>query len=246
MDEKLLKIGEAAALLGVSVPTLRVWTDTGKIRANLVTSGGHRFYQKHDVERLMRPLLSLAQAWASAPGETALSSDLHCQTKDLFETRLRALQRDLATLPDLAGSFQLIVAVVGEIGNNAYDHNFGNWPDVQGIFFGYDVGKRYVVLADRGSGVLATLSRVKPSLTTDADALHTAFTEVLSGRAPEQRGNGLKFVRQIIRRYGWQLMFGSGKATLAYDQSKDDLVPVPATQDVRGTIAMMSFPAPLL
>jgi len=35
-----------------------------------------------------------------------------------------------------------------------------------------------------------------PELSTDEEAVRTAFTKVVSGRAPESRGNGLKFVRK--------------------------------------------------
>lgn len=241
--DKLLKISEAAQRLGVNVQTLRNWEKSGKIRPDFVSPGGHRFYHPETIDRISTNLFGLAEAWASAPTDTPISREFHCPTKDVFETRLRALERDLAVLPDLAETLPLIVGVAGEIGNNAFDHNLGNWPDVSGVFFGYDTKKRHVIVADRGRGVLATLSRVKPSLHTAADALQTAFTEVLSGRAPEERGNGLKFVRKVIRRYGWPLLFESGDASLVYDRAKGDLVPGPNPSPIRGTLAFLPFPA---
>ena len=57
--------------------------------------------------------------------------------------------------------------------------------------------KRYIVLADRGLGILETLKQVRPTLKTHIEAVNVAFTEILSGRAPEKRGNGLKFVREV-------------------------------------------------
>jgi|GEM_PF-6173136 len=41
-------------------------------------------------------------------------------------------------------------------------------------------------------------TRVDPSIRTDQQALDAAFSRILSGRSPEKRGNGLKFVKQII------------------------------------------------
>lgn len=45
--------------------------------------------------------------------------------------------------------------------------------------------KRYIVLADRGLGILETLKQVRPTLKTHIEAVNVAFTEILSGRAPE-------------------------------------------------------------
>lgn len=61
-------------------------------------------------------------------------------------------------------------------------------------------------------GIRTTLSRVRPDLTSDDAALKTAFTERISGRAPERRGNGLKFVRRVLLNDGLDLSFCSGTA----------------------------------
>jgi hypothetical protein len=60
--------------------------------------------------------------------------------------------------------FSLLTSVAGEIGNNSYDHNLGQWPDIPGIFFAYDLNKKQIALADRGVGILETLRKVKPEL----------------------------------------------------------------------------------
>lgn len=44
MEKRLVKIGEAAALLGVSVITLRKWEQTGELLPDRKTKGGTRFY----------------------------------------------------------------------------------------------------------------------------------------------------------------------------------------------------------
>ena len=44
MDKRLVKIGEAANLLGVAVKTLRQWETTGELLPDRKTKGGTRFY----------------------------------------------------------------------------------------------------------------------------------------------------------------------------------------------------------
>jgi hypothetical protein len=131
--------------------------------------------------------------------------------------------------------------VAGEIGNNSFDHNLGNWPDVPGVFFGYDVIKRTVVLADRGLGILATLGRVKPDLKNHTEALTTAFTEVISGRAPEERGNGLKFVRKVAVENPINLFFQSGDATLRIEKQEAGLRITQSPITIRGCLAKITF-----
>ena len=109
----------------------------------------------------------------------------------------------------------LITAVVGEIGNNCFDHNLGQWRDIPGCYFHYGQQDSFVwiVVADRGQGIFASLSRVAADITDDDKALEAAFQRRLSGRSPEQRGNGLKFVRSIINgNVNRGLFFSSGKA----------------------------------
>jgi excisionase family DNA binding protein len=48
----LVTISEAAALLGVSLPTLRRWDASGKFRARRHPMNGYRMYLKEDVMRL--------------------------------------------------------------------------------------------------------------------------------------------------------------------------------------------------
>ncbi len=146
-----------------------------------------------------------------------IPADWHCKTRDVFQTRLERMTGELMRRGIDEMRAYVISAVAGEIGNNSFDHNIGNWRDVVGVWFSFDIfadGKVKVILADRGRGVLETLRRVKTSLGTDAEALETAFTEKLSGRAPENRGNGLKFVRSMVNTHGLRLTFASGNATM--------------------------------
>ena len=51
--EGWLRLGEAAAELGVSLNTLRRWSDSGKLTCYR-SPGGHRRYRRGDVEALLR------------------------------------------------------------------------------------------------------------------------------------------------------------------------------------------------
>ncbi len=104
----------------------------------------------------------------------------------------------------------LITLVASEIGDNSFAHNVGNWPDTPGIFFAYDLKKKVIVIADRGRGVKATLRQVRPSIATDTEALNVAFTEIISGRSPEKRGQGLKVVLRVLELHEVGLFYRSG------------------------------------
>lgn len=188
-------------------------------------------------------LSHLALAWVIAPSDTipSIDSEFYCGTRDLFQARLDKMTRLLSSKHILPESeLYLIAALAGEIGNNSFDHNIGNWPDVPGIFFSYHVegADRKIVLADRGQGVLKTLKKVKPSLESDEQALETAFKERLSGRAPENRGNGLKFVLQTVQDQKLHLTFSSGSAQVVLN---DAMVLLKADPFIHGCLAILSF-----
>lgn len=132
-------------------------------------------------------------------------------------------------------------AIVGEIGNNSFDHNIGNWPDIAGILFGYEVSDKTIeiVLSDRGVGVLSTLKRARLSLTTEADALKTAFTERLSGRLPERRGNGLKFVKESVSAQHLHLVFHSGNAQAKLNEQ---ILILETPKAISGCLAILTIP----
>ena len=165
----------------------------------------------------------------------------YCANSAAFQTKLATMQDMLASVRELTPLFPLVVAVAGEIGNNSFDHNLGNWPDVSGVFFGYDIQKRVVVLADRGRGILATLKRVRPKLDTDEAALRTAFTEIVSGRAPESRGNGLKFVRKVVAENPIGLLFQTGAAELILKKDSAELDMKHNPKSFRGCLALITF-----
>ncbi len=216
-SEKLISIREAAEILGVSLDTLRRWDKKGVFSA-IKSPGGHRFYSLEQVESYQRNLFSIAKSWVLSSEGRDPRDEWYCPNSVVFQSRLMRMEKNLSENEGVLPYASLIVSAVGEIGNNSFDHNLGNWRDIMGILYAYDIGKRQVVLADRGQGVFTTLKRVKPGLETDEDALKVAFTEVISGRAPEARGNGLKLVKMIVERYPVCVDFysGTGKASLRH------------------------------
>ncbi len=239
MEEKLLTIAEAAEILGISVDTLRRWDRSGKFVAVRKEGGTHRYYRQKDLEIFASDLVKLANDWAADGSE--LPATFYCANSSVFQARLIKMQDALIRESVADAIMPLIVAVAGEIGNNSFDHNLGQWPDVPGIFFGYDISKCQVVLADRGLGILATLSRVRPELKNHTEALRVAFTEIVSGRSPEDRGNGLKFVRQVVAENPISLFFRSGDGELRLKKDNNELYITRSQKDIRGCLAIIEF-----
>ncbi len=160
-------------------------------------------------------LSSEALTWAStlkAPDNSAANH--YSESRDILRARIDSLTIRLLRNGVAEDRVRLLDAVLSEIGSNSFDHNIGQWRDASGVLFDSieTEGGLLCVLADRGQGILTTLGRVRPELTSDVEALRIAFTERISGRAPEQRGNGLKFVRAVLLQDGIDLWYGSGKA----------------------------------
>lgn len=239
MEEKLLTITQAAEILGVSIDTLRRWDKSGKLVAIKKEGGVHRFYREKDLEIFSSDIIKLAHDWAKEGSE--LSSSFYCGNSAVFQARLSKMEFLLMKRPGFERLFSIIIAIAGEIGNNSFDHNLGKWPDAPGIFFGYDINKKHIVLADRGLGILETLRQVRPGLQNHTEALKVAFTEILSGRAPEKRGNGLKFVREVTTTQPIDLFFESGDAEVRI-KAPDKVFNLTRGQEtLRGCFAIIQF-----
>lgn len=242
MQNELISIGKTAQMLGISIDTLRRWDKGGRFQSVRSGSRGHRYYLQPDIEQFLHEehVIAWAQQWATAHRAMEPASDLYCQTRDVFQARLEKLQsRLIRNFP--SDTVSLVIAVAGEIGNNSFDHNLGNWPDVAGIFFSHSIRNREIVLADRGQGILATLKRVKPELSSAREALRVAFTETISGRLSEARGNGLKFVRSVIINNPCTLEFQTGDAKLFLKQYDTNVIIKNAEVAIGGCFAIIGF-----
>jgi len=244
---KELSIRETAKILAVNTQTLRRWDASGRLVAKRKKTGktSRYFYHENDLEDFLsgdfRYLYKIADKWANHPYPSEIPRRFYCPDKSIFKARLSRFEFDLNQSKKFAQLFPLVVAIAGEIGNNSYDHNLGNWPDVPGAFFGYNIDERKVVLGDRGQGLLKTLKQVRPGLSSHAEALKVAFTEFISGRSPEVRGNGLKWVKELVLKYDFKLFFQTGDAVLNLGRENKNLKIENSRDFIRGAFALINF-----
>jgi len=57
--ERMLRVTEASAILGVSAKTLRKWTDAGLVRAARLPGRGDRRYSSAELARVRREVMGL-------------------------------------------------------------------------------------------------------------------------------------------------------------------------------------------
>jgi excisionase family DNA binding protein len=239
MEERLLTISQAAEYLGVSLNTLRRWDESGKLVAVKKEGGTHRYYKEKDLEIFASDLMKFASDWIEKGVE--FPGTFYCPTSSIFNARLTKMEYALVQKPGFEKLYSLIVLIAGEIGDNSFAHNLGKWPDTAGIFFGFDLEKRIIVLADRGLGILETLHQVRPELSSHVMAVEVAFTEFISGRAPEKRGNGLKLVREVVINQPIDLFFTSGDAEVRMKGSGKIFRVTRGQRIVRGCLAKIEF-----
>ena len=240
-NEKNVRIGKAAKILGVSIQTLRNWEKSGKLRAER-SAGKQRFYTLRDLSNFALDLKLLGLAWAISAIPPELPSEYYCERPDRFTSRMAKMGAELQKAGNVSEDLaSLLTLIAGEIGDNSFAHNIGNWPDVPGVFFGYNINKRIIVLADRGRGVKTTLQQVRPNLATDVEALNVAFTEIVSGRNMEKRGNGLKVVRGVAESKEIGLLFRSGIGLVSIPVHPGSMRIRMTDGNIRGTYAVIQF-----
>jgi hypothetical protein len=241
INEQNIRIGKVAKILGVSIQTLRNWEKSGKLHAGR-SEGKQRFYALRDINNLALDLKILGLAWATSALPPELPSEYYCERADRFTSRVTKMSTELQKSGNISEDMaSLLTLVAGEIGDNSFAHNVGNWPDVPGVFFGYNIDKRIIVLADRGRGVKTTLQQVRPNLATDVEALTMAFTEIVSGRNPEKRGNGLKVVRGVVETKEIGLLFRSGIGLVDIPLHPGSMQIRMTDGNIRGTYAIIQF-----
>lgn len=244
MNLNLLTIKQAAEIFGVTTQTMRRWDQGGRFKS-IRGKNNYRYYKKNKIEDYIKnnpkDFFQLAKIWNMSDLGVAPHPDFYCADSSVFKARSSRLTSELRAIKELSRIYALIGLVVGEIGNNSFDHNLGNWPDVLGIFFAYDLKNKKIVLADRGQGILKTLKKVKPGLKNHQEALRVAFTEIISGRAPESRGNGLKSVRQVVAGNEISLFFQTGDAQLKMKKKDSNLNIKKSKINFHGCLALIKF-----
>lgn len=186
--------------------------------------------------------------WASTKNPTEPPAEVYCQTRDVAQARverIRIMLEKKGWNPEDAAS---ITAIAGELANNSFDHNLGMWKDMPGCWLEVQTQDREVAvsIADRGQGIFSSLRRVRPNLKSHSDALFLAFTEQVTGREPEHRGNGLKFVvRSLNKLSAASFLFQTGNAVLEFTPPVDikalKSYSKSAKEDVPGVFAKIVF-----
>lgn len=171
--------------------------------------------------------------------------DKVCETRDVLIARLSPLKnlvREGLNPDDLP----LLISTVGEIGNNSFDHNLGQWRDVPGCWLEVQAtgNHLWVCLADRGQGIYSSLSKANDGIESEQAAIEMAFEKFVSGRTPEKRGNGLKFVkRAILGEADRGIACISGSGTIQYGSWGRECESVLKKRFARvaGTITLMAW-----
>lgn len=116
--ERLLRIGEAAGRVGLSLRTLRFWEEEGIVRPTARSQGGFRLYSEADIERLrfvklmkplklsldeMRELLSLIETAGGPAGPEAVVGERLVEYAERARERILRIERDLEEANALLG-----------------------------------------------------------------------------------------------------------------------------------------------
>ncbi|OGC16203.1 hypothetical protein A2246_03500 [candidate division WOR-1 bacterium RIFOXYA2_FULL_37_7] len=184
-----------------------------------------------DIHELKNEEVDSILKWIQQEKVLVYDKSYQCETRDVFKAKLDNFYAETKD--------PLLTAVIGEIGNNSFDHNLGSWTDVVGLLLEVLSAEKLVILADRGQGIRASLSRIIPEIKSDKEALEIAFTKVISGRSPEQRGNGLKFVSSAMQNNGFSLWFQSG--TGAVSISNKEIKFFENSFNIKGCIAIIKY-----
>jgi hypothetical protein len=150
---------------------------------------------------------------------------IHCNFRDEFNARLERFGKIFMNFGLRENDARLVVALIGELGNNVYDHNLGNWPtDISGCFItaqNYPQKKCLeFVIGDPGIGFLGSLKANFPGLSDDISAIKHGLAGN-TGRINEDRGNGLKFIQNwTLENFSGNILIHSGKGLVFLDKDK--------------------------
>lgn len=149
---------------------------------------------------------------------------IHSRYRDEFSARLERFVSIFKNFGLEENDARLITAIVGELGNNVFDHNALNWPtDISGCFIAaqnYPLKKILeFTIGDTGMGFLGSLKARFPDLNNDIDAISCGLAGN-TGRINEIRGNGLKFIQGwTIDNFSGNINIHSGNGLVKIDEN---------------------------
>lgn len=123
-----------------------------------------------------------------------------CKYRDEFNAKLEYFLKMFRNFGLSESDSQRATTIIGELGNNVFDHNLGNWPtSIVGAIIAcqnYPAYKRIeITIGDPGVGFYESLTKAFPEIKSDMEAIKKGL-EGNTGRVGEQRGNGLKLIQK--------------------------------------------------
>ena len=148
--------------------------------------------------------------------------DFFCSSRDVFQARIDSYA--------LQEGRYLESAIIGEIGNNTFDHNWDFAAGhARGTYLNLYEYKNTVILADFGRGIRNSLEKVY-NAKDDTDAVKIAFTEQISG---------LKFVLENVKKKNWSLYFQSGTGCCII--TNENVIFKSTNTDIIGCLGILVF-----
>ena len=147
---------------------------------------------------------------------------IHCVFRDELNARLGKINRMFSSFGLKEAEASMATSLVGELGNNVFDHNDGQWPtSVRGAIILAQMnplkGRIEVIVADPGIGFRRSLAALDPSVTNDAEAIKLGLSGV-TGRIGERRGQGLRIVQDwTINNFAGIVRIHSGSGLVVVD-----------------------------
>src|SRR2546428_12511174 len=104
---------------------------------------------------MLSSALARALSWYASGDAPEADAEVPA-SRDVFDARLDGLLRELLRDGWTNDAAALVVAVLGEVGNNCFDHNLGRWRDAPGCRLGRIVDREPALfwVVDRGVGIL--------------------------------------------------------------------------------------------
>lgn len=149
----------------------------------------------------MNPHVALLDFFMHGKVHANVNQFVHSSNRGEAATRLSGLLKFVQQQGLATNGASLLTASAGELMNNSFDHNLGYWQDVPGCCTSWTKEDETLILgvADRGRGIVGSLRTMFSPSVPNEQVLKLAFEQIISGRSPEKRGNGLKFVRNAIQ-----------------------------------------------
>lgn len=149
---------------------------------------------------------------------------MHCLYRDEFNARLGRFITMFKTFGLNENDAQRATSLVGELGNNVFDHNLGNWPtNISGCIIAaqhYPSTKTIeIAVGDPGVGFYGSLKAAFPEINNDIDAIKLGLAGN-TGRIGEIRGNGLRLIQQwTLQNFSGKVMIHSGNGLVIVNKT---------------------------